>query len=413
MTTPGRPIRLLTIGHSYVVALNRRMAHSIAEASGGRYEVTAVAPSFFQGDLRPIALEPYRGHEAREPISVVPLRVYGSQRPQMFVFERRLQQVLRQEWDLIHCWEEPYVFAGAQVAWWAPPEVPLVYLTYQNIPKRYPPPFGWLETRTLRRAQGLISGGQTVAEVQRERVSAARANSSGPFTQDIVPLGVDTNVFRPDARARQQMRERLGIVDADGPVVIYMGRLVEEKGMRVLMAALSSQALAGRAHQMLILGSGPMEADLREWAAQHPHPVRFFTSVAHEEVPDYLRAGDLLIAPSETRPTWREQLGRMLLEGFASGLAVVGSDSGEIPHVIADAGVVVAEGDVAAWSDAIGALLTDPARVTALGRRGRAHVDATYSWRVVGNGLVRFFDRVLAIAPAGTTQSASPIVTVA
>lgn len=399
-----RPIRLLTIGHSYVVALNRRMAHSIADASGGRYDVTVVAPSFFQGDLRPIPLEPYK-EGTTEPVAVVPLRVHGSQRPQMFVFERRLKHVLAQGWDIIHCWEEPYVFSGAQIAWWAPADVPLVYLTYQNISKQYPPPFGWLETRTLRRAQGLISGGETVAEVQRERVRRARAHTSGSFVQNIVPLGVDTSLFRPDAPARQRMRERLNIADAEGPVVIYMGRLVEEKGMRVLMAAMTNQAGASRKHQLLILGSGPMESDLRQWAAQHPHPVHFFTSVPHEDVPNYLRAGDILLAPSETRPTWKEQLGRMLLEGFASGLAVVGSDSGEIPHVIADAGIVAAEGNVQAWSDAIGALLVDPARVTLLGQQGRAHVEASYSWPVVGSRLVHFFDRVLGIAQS---DSASP-----
>ena len=43
-----------------------------------------------------------------------------------------------------------------------------------------------------------------------------------------------------------------------------------------------------------------MESDLRAWAAQHPHRVRFFTAVPHEDVPDYLRAADVLIAPSQT-----------------------------------------------------------------------------------------------------------------
>ena len=402
-----RPVRLLTIGHSYVVALNRRMAHAIADASDGRYEVTVVAPSFFHGDLRPIALEPYKGSRA-EPVTVLPLRVHGSKRPHMFVFERRLKDVLRQEWDLVHCWEEPYVFAGAQIAWWAQAHTPLVYLTYQNIAKRYPPPFGWLETRTLQRAQGLISGGRTVAEVQQVRVATARAHarSTDAFAEDIITLGVDTAVFTPDAQARRRMRDQLGLVEADGPVVVYMGRLVEEKGIRVLMSAMTNQARSGRPHQLLILGAGPMESDLRAWAAQHPHRVRVFTAVPHEDVPDYLRAADVLIAPSQTRPTWREQLGRMLLEGFATGLAVVGSDSGEIPYVIADAGIVVPEADECAWSDAIGELLAQPDRIQSLGRKGRARAEATYSWDAVGIRLVQYFDRVLGLG-ADVSASAS------
>ena len=70
-------------------------------------------------------------------------------------------------------------------------------LTYQNIAKRYPPPFRWLETRTLQRAHGLISGGRTVAEVQRVRVARqkAQARSTDAFAEDIITLGVDTAVF--------------------------------------------------------------------------------------------------------------------------------------------------------------------------------------------------------------------------
>ena len=92
---------------------------------------------------------------------------------------------------------------------------------------------------------------------------------------------------------------------------------------------------------------------------------------------------DVLCAPSQTTPRWREQFGRMLIEAFAAGVPVVASDGGEIPHVVGEAGVLVAERDQVAWLRAIGSLLDDPKRRDALGRRGRDLAVTRYDWRIV------------------------------
>ena len=64
---------------------------------------------------------------------------------------------------------------------------------------------------------------------------------------------------------------------------------------------------------------------------------------------------------SRTRPNWKEQFGRVLVEAMASGVVAVGSDSGEIPHVIGPAGLTFPEGDAAALADALRRLQADPA----------------------------------------------------
>jgi glycosyltransferase involved in cell wall biosynthesis len=81
---------------------------------------------------------------------------------------------------------------------------------------------------------------------------------------------------------------------------------------------------------------------------------------------------DLLVAPSQTTWHWKEQFGRMLIEAFACGVPVIGSDSGEIPHVIGDAGRVVPERDVAGWAEAIVELLERPELRAELAGRGLA-----------------------------------------
>jgi glycosyltransferase involved in cell wall biosynthesis len=94
-------------------------------------------------------------------------------------------------------------------------------------------------------------------------------------------------------------------------------------------------------------------------------------------------------------PNWREQFGRMLIEAFACGIPVVGSDSGEIPHVIKNAGVVVGEKDEQGWIQALSDLLESPSRRSELGEIAlhRAHIN--YSWSVIAKQYLEFFTELM------------------
>jgi glycosyltransferase involved in cell wall biosynthesis len=103
----------------------------------------------------------------------------------------------------------------------------------------------------------------------------------------------------------------------------------------------------------------------------------------------------LLCAPSVTTAKWREQFGRMLIEAMACGVPVAGSNSGEIPHVIEDAGLVVPEQDVEAWVRVLERVLPDPAERTRLGAVGRERAAATFSWPVVARAHLDWFEELL------------------
>jgi glycosyltransferase involved in cell wall biosynthesis len=378
------PRRLLTVAHSYVVALNRRLAEEMARVDPSRWEVVAVAPRVMHGDLRRVSLEP--GDPTACRVEGVPVSL--SKFIHLMRYGRQLKRLMRGErWDLIHAWEEPYIYAGWQLARWAPREARLVYATFQNIAKRYPPPFGWFERAALRRADGWVAFGRTVEETLQTRPGySARPHQ-------VIPPGVDTLAFRPDPDLGRATRTALGWSALGPPVVGYLGRFVPEKGLPMLTAALDAVRSPWRA---LFVGGGPLEAPMREWGKRHPDRVRVVTGVPHARVPDYLNAMDVLAAPSQTTPRWREQFGRMLVEAFACGVPVLGSDSGEIPHVIGDAGVGVGEADRDGWVNALGRLIDSPAERAELSRRGRERAEAHFAWPVVARRHLAFFDELMA-----------------
>jgi glycosyltransferase involved in cell wall biosynthesis len=376
----ARPLRLLTVGHSYVVALNRRLPHEIARIGSGRWEVTAVAPRFVRSELRDIALE----MGPNESCQLEPMDMYATKHLHVMAFDFRLREILRRGWDMVHIFQDPYILAGWQPAHWTPERVPFVFFTNQNITKKYPPPFSWMERYCVNRCAGWIGCGETVIE-------ALVKKGYGIKPHRRIGYGVDVEAFRPDKERRQHTRQKLGWDDSV-PVVSFLGRLTSEKGLDLLTSVLGQLYSPWRA---LFIGSGPMQKTLEEWGKKYPGQVRI-VSATHDEVPAYLNATDILCAPSRTMSNWREQFGRMIIEGFASGLAVVGSDSGEIPHVIGDAGIVVGEKDQSGWVHTLERLIEDESLRADLSERGRVRAQKLFAWPVIARQHLEFFEQLVA-----------------
>lgn len=379
---PRQSRKLISIAHSYCVALNRRLAHEMARVGAGRWEVTAVAPQFFHGDLRPVPLEEYPGELCN--LEAVP--VHFSKHIHVMLYGKRLRDVMRLGWDVVHCWEEPYIFAGGQVAYWTPEHAKLVFATFQNIGKKYPPPFNWIERSAMRRADGWIAFGHTIEDVLAPQPAYANRKHC------IIPSGVDIDKFQPNDNAGQHIRERLGWHDTEPTVIGFLGRFIPDKGLGLLMRALDGLRPPWRA---LFVGSGPMENELRAWAVRHENRVRVLTGIKHDDVPAHLNAMDMLCAPSQTMPNWREQLGRMLIEAFACGVPVVASDSGEIPFVVGDAGIIVAEKDEDEWARVLEELIVDAGRRSDLSARGIERAHTRFAWPLVARKHLDFFDELL------------------
>jgi phosphatidyl-myo-inositol dimannoside synthase len=363
-----RRINLLAIGHSYVLSVNRATLREIAKDPA--FDITVAAPSFFRGDLRPIICEP-------EPkgslLKVHQIKTRWTGKIHMFHYEQTaLRRLLGPgQWDAIHIWEEPYILAGYQISRLAHRSAaPFCFRTAQSLSKSYPPPFRGFERSCMKWADRWIAGSTTVYE---NLIKRGYPKDRGR----ILNLAVDTALFAPtNESVRSAVQNELGL---SGPVIGFVGRLVEAKGLRQLMRAMEL-VNPDLSWSLLLLGSGELKNEIEAWAERREWSRRVKILLAkHDEMPRFMSAMDVMVAPSQTMSNWKEQFGRMLIEAFASGVPVIASDSGEIPHVVGDAGTIVREKDVAGWAEAITrALIDEPWRqsksAAGLQRAGRFSV---------------------------------------
>jgi len=217
---------------------------------------------------------------------------------------------------------------------------------------------GWAERRTIPRLDMVVACTHTARE-------AWKLHGFDPARIRVVYSGADPERFCH--RDATSLRHSL---DADdGFLVGYIGRLAHEKGVDVLLSAL---ARLPESFKLTLVGSGPLEADLKRLIGECglEHRVHHVGRVPRDQVAEYLSAFDALVLPSRSIPVWREQFGMVLAEAMLCETPVVGSSCGAIPEVIGDAGLVFPENDVDALAERLLRLADDGDLRRELARRG-------------------------------------------
>jgi glycosyltransferase involved in cell wall biosynthesis len=172
-----------------------------------------------------------------------------------------------------------------------------------------------------------------------------------------IPLGFDPGLFyrKPDT-LRQEIRESIGLTQ---PTIAYFGRLAPEKGLDVLLAALAQ--LTDLKWQFLLDSEGRAAYEQHIRAEIHRLGLdgRTVTFTAtHTQIPDYMNAADIVVLPSISFGTFKEQYGRVLPEAMACGAIPVGTDCGAIPELIGDCGYLAPQGSPAELATALRRALT-------------------------------------------------------
>ncbi|MEM4729237.1 MAG: glycosyltransferase family 4 protein [Thermoplasmata archaeon] len=206
-----------------------------------------------------------------------------------------------------------------------------------------------------------------------------------------IGTGIDPGEWE-EAPDPSLFRERCGV---EGPYILYSGRLASNKGLETLFGALPD-IFRGWNGQLVLVGKDwGMRKRLEEAARRGGFEgrVRFIDFLPEREIYRAAIAGcELLVLPSE----W-EAFGIVLLEAAMCRRPVVATAVGGVPEVVQDGttGILVPYGETRALSDAVTALLSDPARGARMGERARELVLERYTWPKVVDRILGVYKEIL------------------
>jgi glycosyltransferase involved in cell wall biosynthesis len=187
------------------------------------------------------------------------------------------------------------------------------------------------------------------------------------------PMGVDVE---------QRFRLRDAAPDAGG--ALFVGRLVEKKGLMVLLNAYAALPAQFQARGLTVVGDGPERAAGERFVAERALPnVRWLGAKEPAAIPAFLRDAAVFVAPFQrSRDGDEEGLGLVVAEAMACGVPVIVSDMAATQDLAipGETALVVPQGDDGALSAAIESSYTNPADAADRAQRARLHVDRHFSW---------------------------------
>jgi len=371
-------MRVLMISKALVAGTSQRKLEELAKCPD--VQLTLVTPPYWQHDngtkqiLEKLYITGYR-------MIVTPMSCNGNYHLHFYPKLGRIMQEVQPE--IVHIDEEPYNLATFQAMRLAHHhKARALFFTWQNLYRNYPPPFRQMELYNYKHADAALAGNQEAVEVLRRK-------GYHKATYVIPQFGFDMEIYKRNA-------PRPPRIPGTPFTLGFLGRLVETKGLTIMVEALTSLP---DYCQAIFVGDGPMKSVLEEEAARLGVSDRVIIrpGVPTYEAPQVLAAFDVFVLPSRTFPNWKEQFGRTLAEAMACETPVIGSDSGEIPHVIDDAGLVFEEGNVQELVTCVEKLLHDPVLYAALASKGRQRVLEHYTQEHIAKQTYQVYQEMLGV----------------
>ncbi|HEY3279283.1 MAG TPA: glycosyltransferase family 4 protein [Gemmatimonadales bacterium] len=364
--------RVLVISHTYVEPAYRGKLRALA-ARG--LEVTVAVP---QRWLEPSLHRPIETAWERQgglEVFPIPARAIGDLERARFG-RRPLGALLRDKRpDLLQIEEEPTTELTRQVLAAARRlGIPAVLFTAHNVDHRLPLFTRWGRRRLLRRLKGLTAGSEAAAALARREAP--------DLPVAVVPqLGVP--VPHEPVHAHHE-----------GLAIGFVGRLVARKGLDNLLQALALNR--GARWHLTVAGDGPERERLEALASELrlAARIRWTGGLPADALARLWQDIDVLVQPSRALPDWHEPNGHVLVEAMAQEVAVIGTESGVIPEVVGDAGIVVPPGDVVTLAGALSEL-EDPAARRTLALAGRARALRLYSDDAVAERTLEFWRQIV------------------
>ncbi|MCY3781316.1 MAG: glycosyltransferase family 4 protein [Chloroflexi bacterium] len=341
--------------------------------AGHGVELTVLVPPSWRDERGVQVLE--RSHTTGYELREVPIRFNGSFH--LHHYPTLGREIASAKPQIVHIDEEPYNLATWQALRQARRAgAKSLFFTWQNILRRYPPPFSWGERWVMRQADYALGGTDDAAEtLQRKGYRGA--------LRTIPQFGTSPALFRP-AKTTPERPFTIG----------FIGRIVPAKGLPILLRAASQ---LGGEWRLRLVGGGSSVTEMKALADSLgiSAGVTFVGQLPSTELPAEYHKIDALVLPSLTRRNWKEQFGRVLVEAMASGVPVIGSDSGAIPGVVGGAGRILPEGDVPALAQTLRELRDDAALRADMIEKGRARFLAHFTHESIAAATVEVYREML------------------
>ncbi|MCG6138365.1 MAG: hormogonium polysaccharide biosynthesis glycosyltransferase HpsO [Nostoc sp. LLA-1] len=384
-------MKILVASHSYIVDLNCEKLRALAQLEPN-IEVTVVVPKTWKpgGVQNKVITTQYRDEGN---FKIVPVTNFSQNHQALLTFGTDLISLLNRFRPHIIQVEQgsrglsysQMIFLNQLLGL----KAKNIFFTWWNLPYTLKLPVALLEKYNLKHSHGIITGNQDGAEILQQR------GYDGPIK--VMPqLGIDETLFTP--KPQPELAAKLGL-KSDDFVVGFVGRFVPEKGLLTLLKSLIS--LQNKSWKLLLLGRGELQDELIKIAKEHNVDERliFIESVPHDEVASYINLMSTLVLPSETTYKfktltsvgWKEQFGHVIIEAMACQVPVIGSDSGEIPHVIGDAGLVFPEGNSQGLANCLWQLMEKPDFAQGIGEMGYQKVMAQYTNKALAKQQLAFY----------------------
>jgi glycosyltransferase involved in cell wall biosynthesis len=345
-------MNLLVVSHPCVTPVNQDFFGRLAQLAG--WTVDIVVPNRWRNE--------YGEQVARRSPQYLgglhPLPVIGRGNIPLHIYRARISRIVNElRPQIVYLHHEPYALATIQWALVLRDRVPFGFYAAQNLLKGYPVP--------VRAGERLVHRHASFALPVSEEVEAVLRRRGYSGVSEVLPLAVDPAMFQAEADHA-----------AHPPSVGYLGRLSDEKGVDTLLQACAR--IQDLEYRCVVAGDGPARARLRELASQLRlgDRVEWTGYVDHADAGRFYARMNVMVVPSRTTASWKEQFGRVVVEALSAGVPVLASDSGELPGLVkrTGGGWIFPEGDADALAQGLRKVIREPDLRRSAGEAGRTYV---------------------------------------
>jgi len=363
-------MKILFVSHSSVLKFHQQKLLILAKKYN--HNITLVTPSYWiEGGVK---VKCYTGFKE---INYIIGKTFMFEKRFFHIYLNTSEIIEKTKPDLIHIEEEPFT----PVCWQFVREakkrnIKTIFFTWENIERKHNFFYSVMEKYNIKNSDGAIAGN---LEAKMLLARKGFLKSIEVFPQ----YGVNLNDFLEKDIKKESKEFNL----------VYIGRLTKEKGIEILLDAIYNIQNI----KLHIIGTGPLLQNIKNKINRLnlQDRVIFYSYIDRDKIPEFLNKMDILILPSITTKNWKEQFGRVIIEAFAAKVVVIGSDSGAIPEVIGDAGIVFKEKDSKDLSNKIKDLMEDKELFIKCINKGYERVKNNYTNEIIAEKIDKFYKRIL------------------